>query len=478
MMDGLADHVLRDEHWARLDAVGTVIDRVPLTRLDDERAATVLADADVLLGHWGCPTLHEEVLAQAPHLGLFAYAAGTVKWQVVDAVWDRDIVVTSAAAANAVPVAEYTVAMVVLANKGVPLFAARERDRSAIVPLDRTRVGNLGKRVGLVGASFVGRLVIELLAPYDVDIAVSDPYLSAADAQALGVQHLDLDELCSWFYVLSLHAPDLPATRHMIAAPQLARLHDGVTLINTAEAPVDHDALLGRSPPAGCGDPRRHDPEPLPRIPVPHAPVGAATRTSPRWALRCRLADLAVTDRAVRQASHRSTASRADLDRIARRRDRTDRPGRLRPGSAPSPSRADHRRGGSSGRAAGLQAVEWGGDRHVPPGDERAVAGGPPQSGARPHDRLLRVVPVLRRADAPSLGAVLDTTEALGTSMVRVWCPFGVEPRRPPTGSARDRSVGRGAATRPRLLNLPRVPRRHPHRHRRPRGSCSARSGR
>lgn len=324
MMDGLADHVLRDEHWARLDAVGTVIDRVPLTRLDDERAATVLADADVLLGHWGCPTLHEEVLAQAPHLGLFAYAAGTVKWQVVDAVWDRDIVVTSAAAANAVPVAEYTVAMVVLANKGVPLFAARERDRSAIVPLDRTRVGNLGKRVGLVGASFVGRLVIELLAPYDVDIAVSDPYLSAADAQALGVQHLDLDELCSWCDVLSLHAPDIPATRHMIAAPQLARLHDGVTLINTARgALVDHDALLaeitaGRL--AAILDVT--DPEPL--------PADSPFRTHPSVLLTphvagamgpemYRLADLAVTEieRFAAGEPPRHGVTRADLDRIA-----------------------------------------------------------------------------------------------------------------------------------------------------------------
>lgn len=324
MMEGLVDHVLRADHWERLDAVGTVIDREPLARLDDERAAAVLAEADVLIGHWGCPTLHAEVLDLAPHLGLFAYAAGTVKWQVVDAVWARDLVVTSAAAANAVPVAEYTLAMILLANKGVPLFAARERDRSARVPLDRQHVGNLGKRVGLVGASFVGRLVIDLLRPFDLEVAVADPYLDPAEAAALGVGLMTLDELCSWCDVLSLHAPDIPSTRHMIAGPQLARLHDGVTLVNTARgALVDHDALLaevqaGRL--AAILDVT--DPEPL--------PADSPFRSSPSVLLTphvagamggelYRLADLAVeeVERFAAGEPPRYPVTRADLDRIA-----------------------------------------------------------------------------------------------------------------------------------------------------------------
>ena len=43
----------------------------------------------MLVGHWGCPTLTAEVLDRAPRLRLFAYAAGTVKWQVTDAVFER-----------------------------------------------------------------------------------------------------------------------------------------------------------------------------------------------------------------------------------------------------------------------------------------------------------------------------------------------------------------------------------------------------
>ena len=104
---------------------------------------------------------------------------------MADAVWERGLVVTSAAAANAVPVAEYTVAMIVLANKGVPLFAARERDPDALVPLNR-RIANLGKKVGLVGASLVGRHVIELLRSYELEVAVADPYLDPDEADPAG----------------------------------------------------------------------------------------------------------------------------------------------------------------------------------------------------------------------------------------------------------------------------------------------------
>ena len=153
MIPGLEDHAFRDEHWERLDAVGTIVDR---------RAARARSTTTAPARCWPRPTCCSVTGAARrspprrwpgrPKLRLFAYAAGTVKWQVVDAVWDRDLIVTSAAAANAVPVAEYTVAMIVLANKGVPLFAARERDPDANVPLTRHVVepgqeGRAGRRI-------------------------------------------------------------------------------------------------------------------------------------------------------------------------------------------------------------------------------------------------------------------------------------------------------------------------------------------
>lgn len=91
--------------------------------------------------------------------------------------------------------------------------------------------------------------------------------------------------------------------------------------------------------------------------------------------------------------------------------------------------------------AAGLAAVEWGGDRHVPPGDGDAVRAAVHHSDAHG----LRVVSYgsylfCDRERPDGLTAVLDTTEALGTDRVRVWCPFGTE-------------VGAAAAERARVTD-------------------------
>jgi phosphoglycerate dehydrogenase-like enzyme len=244
MYPGLEPYALRSEHLAALAEVGDLLDPVAVQALPDERAGDVLARADVLLGHWGCLRVDADLLARAPRLGMLAYAAGTVRDVVTPAAFARGLRVTSGAAANAVPVAEYTVAAIVWANKAA--FVERERLRGAKLPdLPRRHpVGNWGKRIGLVGASHVGRAVIELLRPYHCTVAVADPFLTATEADRLGVVRVELDELLATSDVVSLHAPALPATEGLIGTAQLAAMMDGATLVNTARGVlVDHDAL-------------------------------------------------------------------------------------------------------------------------------------------------------------------------------------------------------------------------------------------
>jgi phosphoglycerate dehydrogenase-like enzyme len=245
MHPGLEPYALRPEHVAALGEVADLLAPEPVQSLPADRADEVLAGADVLLGHWGCVVLDDALLARAPRLRMLAYAAGTVRGTVTPATFARGLLVTSGAAANAVPVAEYTVAAVLWANKAA--FTERERLRGAELPAlpRRHPVGNWGKRVGLVGASHVGRLVVELLRPYHLAVVVADPYLSDAGAAELGVAKVELDELLATSDVVSLHAPARPGTTGMIGAAELARMMDGATLVNTARGSlVDHDALL------------------------------------------------------------------------------------------------------------------------------------------------------------------------------------------------------------------------------------------
>lgn len=324
MMDGMLGYALTERHLAELSDVGDLLAEEAVSDFADPRFAEAMADVEVLVGHWGCPTLDAASLEAMPRLEMFAYAAGTVKWQVTEAVWRRGLLVTSAAAANAVPVAEFAAAAIVLANKGICWLSAQERDPSVRVGIDPASVGNYAKRVGLVGASHVGRLTRELLRPYDLEIAFADPFLDPEEAELLGAYKLDLDELCSWCDVLSIHAPDMPSTRGMIGAPQLALLRDGTPIVNTARGALIDPAALEAELVSGRLQAILDvtDPEPLPedsvlrRLPnvilTPHiaGAIGAET---------VRLGDLAVEE--VRRFAaglpplHRVVE--ADMERIA-----------------------------------------------------------------------------------------------------------------------------------------------------------------
>ena len=248
MQPSRTEHVLPEEVLQRLGGIGRLLDSEPLQRFDDERATRLLAEAEILITGWGAPYVGPEILAAAPHLRLVAHAAGTVKGVIDDRIFEAGILVSHAAEANAVPVAEFTLAAIIFAGKHVFRFrdfyvADRNRDRTH--PMQREAIGNYRRTVGIIGASRIGRRVIELLKPFDYRLMLSDPTLDAAEAASLGTVKVDLDELMRQSDIVSLHAPSLPSTRHMIDAGRLALMKDGATLINTARgALIDEAALL------------------------------------------------------------------------------------------------------------------------------------------------------------------------------------------------------------------------------------------
>lgn len=242
----LLSQLLDDDARARLASVADVVADDPLTEFASDRARDVLAEIDVLITGWGSPRVTAEVLALSPQLRLIAHAAGTVKPHLDESVWDRGVIVTTAAAANAIPVAEYTLAFILLAGKKTfeSAHALRRRQSdftSDDVPRD---IGNHGATVGVIGASLVGRRLLTLLRAFSFRVLLADPTLSVADAESLGVELVPLDELMRRSAVVTLHAPVLPATIGMIGSEQLRAMKTGATFINTARgALVDHDAL-------------------------------------------------------------------------------------------------------------------------------------------------------------------------------------------------------------------------------------------
>ncbi|ASN21751.1 hydroxyacid dehydrogenase [Arthrobacter sp. YN] len=221
----------------------------PMEEFTSPRSLELLAETEILITGWNCPRLDAAALAAAPRLTHILHAGGTVKHHVGDECWERGIEISTAADANSIPVAEYTVAMILLANKRVLQIARKLHSEKTGIEPDQVfpDMGNFGKRVGIIGASRIGKHVIRLLKSYDVQVVVADPFLDDAAAAALGVERGSLEELVATSDVVSLHAPSLPSTRNLLHQGLVASFKPGATFINTARGElVDQDALLRR----------------------------------------------------------------------------------------------------------------------------------------------------------------------------------------------------------------------------------------
>jgi phosphoglycerate dehydrogenase-like enzyme len=212
----------------------------------DPAVAALIAGAEVIVTGTGTPKLDDSVLEGAPRLRAIVHTAGTVRPIVDVGAYDRGVQISSQAPANALPVAEYALAMILLELKGVRAIESVYRAARAEVDVDAILAdsGNFDRTVGVIGASVIGRRLIELLAPFDLDILVYDPFLADAEAEAMGVARVELPELLATSDLVTVHAPLLPETRGMIGAPELRMLRDGAVLVNTARgALIDQGAL-------------------------------------------------------------------------------------------------------------------------------------------------------------------------------------------------------------------------------------------
>lgn len=223
----------------------------PLTREMIYADPTPLRQVDVLFSGWGPPLVDAEFLTLAPRLQAIFYGAGSTSAIVTDSVWDRGITVSSAYGANALPVAEYTLAAILMSLKHAWHLAHQMRQQKRLV--DREAVpGSYGTRVGLISLGAIGVRVLELLRPFDLQVAVYDPFMTRPMADALGVEMLPMDEIFRTCDVVSLHTPLLEETKDMIGGEHFRMMKTGAAFINTARGELIREtemlAVLAQRP--------------------------------------------------------------------------------------------------------------------------------------------------------------------------------------------------------------------------------------
>ena len=201
-------------------------------------------DCDYIFSTWGMPHCSEyEIKTYFPNVKAVFYAAGSVQ-DFAREFLHCGVKIISAWGANAVPVAEYTVAQIILANKGY-FQNTRINKHSEKRKYTDTFPGTFETKVGIIGCGMIGSIVARMLKTYRVEILVFDPFLSDEKANQLGVTKCSLEEIFSECQTISNHLANNEQTKGMLNYELFSRMKENATFINTGRgAQVVEDDLI------------------------------------------------------------------------------------------------------------------------------------------------------------------------------------------------------------------------------------------
>lgn len=193
------------------------------------------SDTEYIFSTWGMPVFEENEIKRCfPNLKCVFYAAGTVQ-SFARQFLNCKVKVFSAWAANAVPVAQYTAAQIVLALKGY--FCSEHVSSLSEWKSMKKRFseypGVYGEKVGIIGAGMIGNLVISKVKALGLDCLVFDPFLPDEKAKQLGVEKCTLEKLFGECFVISNHLANNAETRGMLNYALFSSMRKNSVFINT-----------------------------------------------------------------------------------------------------------------------------------------------------------------------------------------------------------------------------------------------------
>lgn len=204
------------------------------------------AETEFIFSTWGMPQFTEdEIRTCLPRLRAVFYAAGTVQ-SFARPFINCGVHVFSAWAANAVPVAEYTLSQILLAGKGFynNCYLMSQGKVSEAQAIREIFPGNYRQKVGLIGVGMIGSLVAKLLQPFDLKVLAFDPFLSQERAEALSITLCSLETLFSTCTVVSNHLANNRQTQGMLNYDCFSKMLPRATFLNTGRgAQVVEDDL-------------------------------------------------------------------------------------------------------------------------------------------------------------------------------------------------------------------------------------------
>jgi D-lactate dehydrogenase len=185
------------------------------------------------------------VIARLRSLGVRLIALRCAGYNNVDlsAATKHGIIVVRVPAYSPYAVAEHSVALMLALNRKV--HRAYNRVREGNFSLDGLVGFDMhGKTVGVIGTGQIGTVVAQILTGFDCPTLAFDPFPNAT-CQSLGVRYVELNELLAQSDIITLHCPLTPENKYIINDAAIARMKNGVMLINTSRgALLDTVAII------------------------------------------------------------------------------------------------------------------------------------------------------------------------------------------------------------------------------------------
>ncbi len=223
---------------------------------DDPEAAESLrqkvGDIDGLVLCHGAPTISKTIMDAAPKLRFIGEMESDrfAKRIDLETAWEKGIRVVDTTNGSSYPVAEWALGLILVAtrNAGTHFSQLISGNTKANYDITRASFGMLaGKRVGLIGGGHMGRHLMKLLRPFEVDIWVHDPYLPREMAEAVGFTQTTLDNLFAHCDVVVCLAPQTPRTEKMISTRQFELMKPRSVYVSVSRGIVtDSAALIAR----------------------------------------------------------------------------------------------------------------------------------------------------------------------------------------------------------------------------------------
>ena len=206
---------------------------------------TVLAEGCEVVCAFVNDDIGSDTIDRLADLGVRLIALRSAGFNHVDlqAAGRRGLVVARVPEYSPHAVAEHCVGLILALNRKIHRAYNRVRESNFSL------VGLLGfdlhgKTVGVIGTGVIGTRFAEIISGFGAEVIAVDPYPNDR-CREIGVTYHSIDEVLARSDIVSLHCPLMPETRHIINADRLAKMKDGVMVINTSRgALIDTVAVI------------------------------------------------------------------------------------------------------------------------------------------------------------------------------------------------------------------------------------------